>query len=143
MGLLERLAEYRRPFEAILEVATCRECLGFADLMWSPTDFEAHLERALSHRDPGVLFETPWRMMALEEYGGELRFYAGGAGTHVYDQPNELGVFRSVEDAVQYAEAFLARGLHPEDIGVQRGVTCVNYDWGRAELSASAARPRD
>jgi hypothetical protein len=133
MGLRERLAENRQPFAAVSAVATCRDSLGFGDLLWTPKDFDAYKDRLIAHRDPGVMFETVSRVVVVEEWGGELRFYAGGWGSEVYDQPHELGMFRSAEDAIRYAEAFLAQRLHPEQIDVRRGVLSAQYDWGRAE----------
>jgi hypothetical protein len=137
MGLRERLAEHRQPFEAVLAVATCRPSLGFGDLLWTPLDCDAFLRRLIDGRDPGVIFETASRVVAIEEHSGELRFYAGGWGAEVYDQPHELGIFRSAEDAIRYTEAFLVRQLHPERIAVWRGLLSATYDWGRAEPSAA------
>src|SRR5262245_59042385 len=116
MGLRERLAEDRRPFDAVWAVATCRDSLGFADLLWTPLDFDAFRDRLISNRDPGVIFETSNRVFVVEEYSRELRFYAAGWGGEVYDQPHESGVLRSPGDAIQYAEAFLVWQFHPERI---------------------------
>jgi hypothetical protein len=123
MGLREQLMVYRSSWDAILAVATCRDSLGFADLWFPPLDVDAHVRRLIEKRDPGVIFETGSRVVVLEEFGHELRFYAGGWGNEVEVQPNELGVFRNVEDAVQYAEAFLVQRLHPSHIMIQRRVT--------------------
>jgi hypothetical protein len=132
MGLRERLAEDRRPFDAVLAVATCRDSLGFGDLLRPPLDFDAFRDRLIANRDPGVIFETANRVFVAEEHSGELRFYAGGWGGEVYDQPYELGVFRSAGDAIRYAEAFLVSRLHPEQIAVRRGILSAAHDWGRA-----------
>jgi hypothetical protein len=138
MGLCERLAHDRRVFGAVLAVATCRDSLGFGDLLWTPLDFDAFRDRLIANRDPGVIFETANRVFVVEEHGGELRFYAGGWGAEVYDQPNELGVLRSAVDAIRYAESFLVAQFHPERIAVPRGILSSAYDWGRAEPSAAA-----
>ncbi len=145
MGLRQQLEGFRSLFGAIAGIASVRDNLGFADLFpWYPSDdFDAYMERLAARRDLGVLVETDKRMFALEEHGGELRFYAGGAGHYVYDQPYELGLFGSVEDAAKYAEAFLVRGLHPEKIAVSRRVRSAQYEWGRAEPGAAADRPRE
>lgn len=63
----------------------------------------------------------------VEEWGGELRFYAGGWGAEAYDQPHELVVFRSADDAIRYAEAFLVQRVHPEQITVRRGILSAQY----------------
>src|SRR4051794_19886690 len=98
MGLREQLAEQCEPFEAVLAVATCSDSLGFADLIWSSEGGRALMDRINAHRDPGVIFETGSRVVVVEEHCGELRFYAGGWGSQVYDQPYELGVFGSAGD---------------------------------------------
>lgn len=51
------------------------------------------------------MLETAARVFVVEEHGGELRFYAGGWGAEVYDQPNELGTFRTAQDAIRYADS--------------------------------------
>src|SRR5262245_51543248 len=132
MGLRELLAAWPEPFGAVVAVASCRDSLWFLDLCWPPFDSEAEWRRLIENRDPGVIFETRTRVVVVEEHGGELRFYAGGWGEEVYGHPHELGVFRSAEDAIRYAEAFLARRLHPERITVPRGVRSVEYEWGLA-----------
>ena len=67
-------------------------------------------------------------MITIEEQENELRFYAGGAGPHAYDQPNELGVFRSIDDAMLYAEAFLVKHFRPMEIAIHRESRSVNDD---------------
>jgi hypothetical protein len=131
MELRERLAQHCQPFEAVLAVASCRDSLGFADLLWPPLDFDAFRDRLIANRDPGVIFETATRVVVVEEHGGELRFYAGGWGSAVYDEPNELGMFRSPGGVIWYAEAFLVRQLHPQQIAVRRGILSAAYEWGR------------
>jgi hypothetical protein len=140
MGLREQLAADPEPFGAVVAVASCRDSLWFADLCWPPYEWEAELQRVIENRDPGVIFETKTRVVVFEDHGGELRFYAGGWGEDVYDHPHELGVFRSAGDAIRYAEAFLVRRLHPEQIAVPRGVLSVEYEWGRAEPGAANGR---
>src|SRR5262245_29891683 len=132
MGLRERLAEHRQPFEAVLAVATCRDSLFFADLCWAPFDTEAELRRGIENRDPGVMFDTASRGFVVEEHSGEMRFYAGGWGKEIDDHPCELGIVRSEEDEMKYAEAFLVHRLHPEQIPVRRGIFSAAYDLGRA-----------
>jgi hypothetical protein len=143
MGLRERLAEHHRPFEAVLAVSTCRDSLGFVDLLWQPLDFDALLSRLTTNRDPGVMFEAVTRVVVVEEHSGELRFYAGGWGAEVYDQPNELGVFRLAGDAIRYAEAFLVARLHPERIAVRRGILSAVYDWDRTDHPVSRDANQD
>lgn len=114
-GLRERLEAHREPFDAILRVATCSPMLGFGDIAWEPMD----LDRVREQRDPGVMLESPVRVVVVEEHGGELRYYAGGWRSdkyrlfHEYDQMmaegSETGTFPSDEAAVAFAERFLVR----------------------------------
>jgi hypothetical protein len=120
VGLLERLRGNKTLLDELTSAAKYRDSLWFADLCWPPFDID----------EPGVYFETATRMFVVEEHGGELRFYAGGAGAHVYDQPNELGIFPEIESVLPYAVAFLVRGLHPSQITTARSVHHANLDWG-------------
>jgi hypothetical protein len=129
MGLREQLAEHRESFDAILAVASCRESLGFADLMWGPFDIETELRRMVDGRDPGVLFESINRVFVVEQHLSELRFYAGGWNMQQYNHQCELGVFQTVSDAVRYAEALLVHGQHPRLIPVPRSLLSAVYYW--------------
>src|SRR5262245_24048053 len=130
VGLREQMAEYRRPFDAILSVATCRESGLFADLCWPPFDPELELPRLIAGRDPGVIFESATRVVVVEEHIGELRYYAGGWRSHesrihleqdrIEAEGYEMGLFRSPRDAVLFAESFLARELSLQDIETPR-----------------------
>jgi hypothetical protein len=124
MGLREKLAEHHELFEAVLAVATCCDSLGFLDLLWPPLDHRAFRDRLIANREPGVCFETPSRIVVIEEHSAELRFYAGPWGpainAHAYE--NEVGVFHSVADALRYAEAFLVLQVRPDQISVRRNV---------------------
>src|SRR6476661_7550950 len=106
MKLLDRLIVNKPLLDLLLTSTDYRESLGFGDLLWSEAN---PISRLLAWSDPGVCFQTPERLVVVEEWEGELRFYAGGSGTQVYNQPNELGVFHSAEDILTYAEAFLIR----------------------------------
>src|SRR5438874_8196055 len=128
MGLRDRLAEYQPPFHAIVAVASCRDSLCFADLYWPPFDWEAELQREIAGRDPGVIFETATRVVVVEEHSGELRYYAGGWRSHesrihleqdrIWAEGYEMGVFQSPQDAVLFAECFLAQEHALQDIEV-------------------------
>lgn len=130
MGLRERLAEDKQAFDAIFAVATCRDSLFFADVCWPPFDSEAELPRLDEGRDPGVIFETASRVVVIEEHSGELRYYAGGWRSHVsrihLEQDRiwavgyEMGVFPSPQEAVLFAERFLAREQALEEIETPR-----------------------
>jgi len=117
MSLRERLAENRQPFEAVVAVATCRDSLFFADLCWPPLDWEGEWQRLIEGHYPGVILETVSRVIVMEEYSGELRYYAGGwrsEESRIYLEQDrieaegyEMGVFRTPRDAVLFAECFL------------------------------------
>ncbi len=117
MQLRDRLAEHRQLFEAVLAVAHCRESLGFGDLWFPPFDFEAARQRLSANRDPGVMFETDSRVVVIEDYGGELRYYAGGwcrdegrlylEQDRIAAEGSEFGVLESVRAAIEFAEQYL------------------------------------
>lgn len=120
MGLRDRLLEFRQSFDAIIAVATCRDSLFFADLCWPPFDAEGQLARVSEGRNPGVVFETPSRVVVIEEHSGELRYYAGGWPSResriqleqerIWADGYELGIFASPGEAVDFAERFLVWG---------------------------------
>lgn len=130
MGLLERLAEDKQAFDAVVAVATCRDSLFFADLCWAPFDSEAELRRAAEGRDPGVIFETATRVVVIKEHSGELRYYAGGWRSHesrihleqdrIWAEGYEMGVLPSPREAVRFAERFLAREQALQEIDTPR-----------------------
>jgi hypothetical protein len=132
MGLRERLAEYRRPFEAIGAVATCRDSLFFADLYWPPIDTEAEQRRLIERHDAGVIFETASRVVVIEEHSGELRYYAGGWRSderrihleqdRIVAEGCEMGVFRTLCDAILFAECYLVGNQALQDIEAAREV---------------------
>jgi hypothetical protein len=130
MTLRDRLAEYEQPCHAILTVASCRDSLFFADLCWPPFDSEAQLPRMIEGRDPGVIFESATRVLAVEELSGELRYYAGGWPSHqsrihleqdrIWAEGSEMGVLPSPREAVLFAEQFLVRELALQAIETPR-----------------------
>src|SRR2546421_5950931 len=130
VGFRERLAEDKPAFDAIVAIATCRDSLFFADLCWPPFDSEAERQRLIEGRDPGVIFETATRVVVMEEHSGELRYYAGGWRSHesrihleqdrIWAEGYEMGVFPSPQDAVLFAERFLARRQALQDIETPR-----------------------
>lgn len=119
VGLRERLAEDKSPFDSILAVASCRDSILFLDLCWPPFDSEAERQRLIEWRDPGVIFETPTRVVVIEEIGGELRYYAGGWRSdesrihleqdRIWAEGFEMGVLPSPGEAVRFAERYLTR----------------------------------
>lgn len=130
MGFRERLAEDKPAFDATVGVATCRDSLFFADLCWSPFDFEAELQRFNDGREYGVIFETGTRVVVIEEHGGELRYYAGGWRSHesrihleqdrIWAEGFEMGVLPSPQEAVRFAERFLAKEQALQEIDTPR-----------------------
>lgn len=119
MELRDKLAAHRQPFDAVLGVATCSDSLGFGNLWFPPFDFEAERCRLIENRDPGVIFETDWRVVVIEEYGGELRYYAGGwcpDQQRIYLEQDrieaegcELGIFASTGEAIAFVEQYLVQ----------------------------------
>jgi hypothetical protein len=132
MSLRERLAVYEQAFQTTVAVATCRESLGFGDLYWPPLDPQVELLRLTNNGDPGVIFETPTRVVVIEEHSGELRYYAGGWRSHesricleqdrIWAEGQELGVFPTPGDGILFAEAFLVRELALQDITTARRI---------------------
>jgi hypothetical protein len=130
MALRETLMGYEQPFRAVAAVATCRDSRVFADLCWPPFDSKAELPRLIDGRDPGVIFETASRVTVIEEHSGELRYYAGGwrsdesrihlEQVRIAAEGYEMGVFPSPQDAVLFAERFLAREQALQDIETPR-----------------------
>jgi hypothetical protein len=121
MNLQDRFRQHKPLLDTLVTGTQRTESLGFADLMgWTQNEYDEWLERVSSHRNPGVQFTSSCRTFVLEEHRGQLRFYAGGWHDSVYDEPNELGVFPSVEEALTYAVAFLIAGQHPTEISAQR-----------------------
>lgn len=130
MRLRDRLAAYQQPFIPIVAVASCRDSLFFADLCWPQFDGEAELRRSIDGLNPGVIFETPTRMVVIEEHSGELRYYAGGWRSHesrihleqdrIWAEGSELGVFSLAQDAILFAEQFLVRQQALQDIETPR-----------------------
>jgi hypothetical protein len=154
MGLRERLAENRYPFEAVVAVATCRGSLFFADLCWPPFDVEAERQRLIEGRDPGVIFETASRVVVVEEHSGELRYYAGGWCSderrihleqgRIEAEGQEMGVFRTPRDAMNFSERYLVGKQALQDIEVAREVVYRREtSRGGAERDAAADRPCD
>jgi hypothetical protein len=131
--LRERLSEHSELFNAVVAVAGCKDINGFLDLTWPPCD-KVEIQRALDGLKTGVEFTTALRTLVIEEYGGELRYYAGGWApderSRFLEQDRieregwELGVFGSIEDALTFAMQFLKECRPIQDIGVvRRGVT--------------------
>ena len=132
MSLRDQLSEHEQAFNAILAVATWRDSLFFADLCWPPFDPDVTARRVAENRDPGIMFETPTRVVVIEEHGGELRYYAGGwcspENRHSEEEERilaegcEMGVFPSPREAVLFVEGFLAQQLDLQDIVVPRSL---------------------
>jgi hypothetical protein len=152
MGLRDRLAENRQPFDAVVAVATCRNSLFFADLCWPPFDMEADRMRLIEGRDPGVIFEPVSRVVVLEEHSGELRYYAGGWRSdesriyleqdRIEAEGSEMGVFRTLRDAMIFTERYLVGEQALQDIEAAREVIHRRETiTSRAEPGAAADRP--
>lgn len=129
-SLREQLsASYPQPFQAILSVARCTDMLAFGDLWWEPVDPD-FLQRLDENRDPGVMFETPRRVVVLEVHAGELRYYAAGWRSderriiHEQDrieaEGSEMGVFPSLDAAIRFAERYLVGMERIQNIDLPR-----------------------
>jgi hypothetical protein len=150
MGLREHLAAHSELFEAVLAVATCRDSLGFGDLWFPPFDFDAELRRLVENRDPGVRFETASRIVVIEEYGGELRYYAGGwcpdqnriylEQDRIEAEGSELGVFDSARAAIAFVEQYLVQERTFQGIPVPRQV-CYGHTSGTDEVRNDPGEP--
>lgn len=81
----------------------------------APTDVELD-------DDPGVVFETARRLVAVRRVRGELRYDAGGKAGE--GEPviglSERGTFVTVADVLRFAAAYLADGAGLDDVGVPR-----------------------
>lgn len=140
-----QLATVRR----ITAVARRSSCPAFADILWPPTP-----EAMSLMDDPGVLFESPSRVLVFQWIVGELRYYAGGwcpdqsriqlEQDRIWAEGSELGVFDSVADALKFAEQYLADERSFAAVGVQREVRWSRYpEAAEAEPGASADGGRD
>jgi hypothetical protein len=110
----------------ITAVARRTSCPCFADLCWGslPSDFR------LLEDNPGVMFESPRRIVVFQELGGELRYYAGGwcrnpdriflEQDRIHREGSELGVFPTVRDALVFAERYLVEEASFREIQVPR-----------------------
>jgi hypothetical protein len=131
VSLQAEVNEQAASVERITAVARRNPCFGFADLLWPPTPSTAILATALFD-DPGEIFETDQRVVVFQRIGEELRYYAGGWSlsqtAFVAEQDRigvegcELGVFRSVADALAFTEGYLVAGLRFTALAVPREV---------------------
>jgi hypothetical protein len=124
-------AEVDREQEALQRIATVARrsaCPTFADLMWTslPSDlFDLF-------RNPGVMFESPRRVVVFQELDRELRYYAGGwcldqsriylEQDRMWAEGSELGVFETVRDALALTEQYLVDEQDLQSIAVRRRV---------------------
>src|SRR5262245_26389303 len=87
----------------VVTAARRSSCTMFVDILWPPCPDPLALRN-----DPGVMFESPRRVVVFQRVGGELRYYAGGwcpdqsriylEQDRVWAEGSELGVFGSVAD---------------------------------------------
>jgi hypothetical protein len=110
--------------------------LCFADLMWPPFD-EPDMRRLIAGEDPGVMLESPRRVVVVQRIGEELRYYAGGwcpdrsriyqEQDRVWAEGSEQGVFAAVADAALFAEFYLVAERDSQDIAMPRRVCWSRY----------------
>lgn len=119
--------------QRITAVAHRSECPSFADLLWCTESFNEVIGMMSK---PGVMFTSPRRIVVFQFLAGELRYYAGGwslsqnPSPNEYErmcaEPHELGVFATVRDALEFAEAYLVDECALSQITVVRQVR-----WGQ------------
>lgn len=118
--------------QRITAVARRSSCTAFADILWPPTPPPlAFMD------DPGVMFESPHRIVIFQRISGELRYYAGGwcpdqrriylEQDRVWAEGSELGVFGSVTDALAFAEQYLDEERSFAAVEVSREVRYSRY----------------
>lgn len=147
-------AEFPEPFRVILSVARCSDSAGFLDLLWEPFDYAREWPRMRDMTDPGVMLESPRRVVVVDTISDELRYYAGGwysdqSRAHLEEdrfhaEGSEQGVFPSLEAAVTLARRFLVDAAPLQEIDVPRrlfGRRCDTDVAGLAELAAQGALP--
>lgn len=113
--------------QRIIAVARRRSCSAFLDLLWPPCPGPLALLD-----DPGVMFESPRRVVVFQRIGQELRYYAGGScpdqsrihleQERVWAEGSEQGVFGSVADALAFARQYLAEERSFAAVDVRRDV---------------------
>lgn len=116
----------------ITAVARRTSCPLFADILWEPCPHPLVLVD-----DPGVMFESPRRVVVFQRVGEELRYYAGGwcldqAHIHLeqdrmWAEGSESGVFGSVADALAFAERYLVAEQSFAAVRVPREVRYSRY----------------
>jgi hypothetical protein len=116
----------------ITAVARQRSCPAFLDLWWDPAPPPLAVLG-----DPGVMFESPRRVVVFQRIGGELRYYAGGwcpdedhihlEQERVWAEGGESGVFGSVADALAFAELYLVEERSFAAVRVPRAVRYSPY----------------
>lgn len=114
MTLIDELRRYESFQEFHRRNVTIRPCESFADICWDHVD-------PLS-TDPGVLLETIRRVTVIQRINSEIRYYAGGWGTQESrdSEPYEFGIFGSLDDAIEFTEAFLFQHRKPSEITTPR-----------------------
>lgn len=129
MNVQNEVDQERNALQSIAAVAKRTSCPLFINLIgWG----EALPDPCWFVRNPGVMFESPRRIVVFQEIVGELRYYAGGWRSHqsqiyaeqdrIAAEGSELGVFETVRDAMTYAEQYLVQEKDFQAIDVPRQV---------------------
>jgi hypothetical protein len=137
------------PLRRIIAVARRSSCPVFGDILWLPTP-----DLLVLMGDPGVMFESPRRLVVFQRIGGELRYYAGGwcldqnriylEQDRIESEGCELGVFGSVGDALAFAYQYLAEEKEFGAVLVPRFVRYSHDPEAKdGERDAPPGRPRD
>jgi len=123
-------AEFPEHFRALRSVARCSDSAGFPDLLWEPIDWVVEWPRMRDTTDPGVMLESPRRVVVVDTISNELRYYAGGwysdqSRAHLEDdrfmaEGSEQGVFPSLAAAVTFARRYLVDTAPLQEIDIPR-----------------------
>jgi hypothetical protein len=117
--------------QRITTVARCSSCPSFADILWG-----GGIDPFALHRNPGVMLESPRRVVVFQYVNEELRYYAGGwtrdPGKNPDDfraederklaEGSESGVFATAHDALAFSEQYLVDEQAFSSIQVPRQV---------------------
>jgi hypothetical protein len=113
--------------QRIVAVARRTECPLFLDLLgWRKESYDIFS----IIRNPGVMFESPHRVVVFQEVCGELRYYAGGWRSNesriyleearIEAEGHERGIFETVSGAIEFTERYLVEAACLQAIDVPR-----------------------
>src|ERR1043166_278858 len=98
MSLQSEVEAQSATVQRITAVARRSSCPEFADILWPPTP-----EAMSLMDDPGVMFESPSRVLVFQWIVGELRYYAGGWPLTAYGKMSRLWAPSTLENGFTVA----------------------------------------